>query len=80
MITLGKAIDLVGTTRPTMGKAIDSHVRAQILVEVTGKQRDRVYAYRKTRTLAAAGETASAAYVDGPPSSSSSRHASTSPS
>jgi Fic family protein len=46
MITLSAAIDLLGTTKPTAAKAIDALVRAAILEEITGKLRDRVYAYR----------------------------------
>ena len=45
-ITLGAAIDLLGTTKPTAAKAIDALVRAAVLEEITGKRRDRVYAYR----------------------------------
>ena len=34
------------TTKPTAAKAIDALVQAGILQEITGKRRDRVYAYR----------------------------------
>jgi Fic family protein len=47
MITLPTAIQLLNTTKPTAGKAIDALCRAGVLREVTGKQRNRVYAYRK---------------------------------
>ncbi|MCP4786573.1 MAG: Fic family protein [Fuerstiella sp.] len=46
MITLASGTKLVGATKPTTGKAIDSLCQAGILREVTGKKRDRVYAYR----------------------------------
>jgi Fic family protein len=46
MITLATATELVGATKPTAGKAIDSLCQAGILQEITGKKRDRVYAYR----------------------------------
>jgi Fic family protein len=45
MITIGIAMELLETTKPTAGKAIDALVQAEILQEITGKQRDRVYAY-----------------------------------
>jgi Fic family protein len=46
MVTIGIAIELLGTTKPTAAKAIDALVRAGVLHEITGKRRDRVYAYR----------------------------------
>jgi len=46
MITLAKAMELVGATKPTTGKAIDALNKAGILKEITGKKRDRIYAYR----------------------------------
>ena len=45
MVTLPAAMDLLKTTKPTAGKAIDALCKAGILKETTGKQRDRVYAY-----------------------------------
>jgi len=45
MITLAAAIKLLGTTKPTAIKALDSLQRAGILRETTGRQRDRIYAY-----------------------------------
>lgn len=45
IITLPRTLSLLGTTKPTAGKAIDALCRAGILHETTGKQRDRVYAY-----------------------------------
>ena len=46
MISLAAAIDLLGTTKPTAAKAIDALAQAGIIEEITGKRRDRVYAYR----------------------------------
>ena len=45
VITLPRAMELLKTTKPTAGKAIDALCRAGILAETTGRQRDRVYAY-----------------------------------
>jgi hypothetical protein len=36
---------LLATTKPTASKAIDALQQANILREITGKQRDRIYAY-----------------------------------
>lgn len=47
MVTAAKALEMTGSTKPTTNKAIDVLVEAGILEEVTGKQRDRIYAYRK---------------------------------
>lgn len=47
MITAAKALELTASTKPTTNKAIKSLVEAGILEEITGKQRDRIYAYRK---------------------------------
>lgn len=46
IITLPRTIELLKTTKPTAGKAIDALCKAGILGETTGRQRDRVYAYR----------------------------------
>lgn len=46
MVTAQKAIEMIGGTKPTINKAIDALVEAKILEEITGKQRDRIYAYR----------------------------------
>ena len=45
MVTLPGVMDLLKTTKPTAGKAIDALVKAGVLKETTGKQRDRIYAY-----------------------------------
>jgi Fic family protein len=46
IVTVSSAIDLLKTTKPTASKAMDALCQAGILHEMTGKQRDRVYAYR----------------------------------
>lgn len=46
IITMPMAIDLIGYSKPTAIKAIDALCKAKILEEITGKRRDRVYAYR----------------------------------
>ncbi len=45
IVTLPRAMELLKTTKPTAGKAIDALCQAGILAETTGRQRDRVYAY-----------------------------------
>ena len=45
IITLPRTLELLKTTKPTAGKAIDALCKAGILGETTGRQRDRVYAY-----------------------------------
>jgi Fic family protein len=45
IVTSPRAMELLKTTKPTAGKAIDALCKAGILVETTGRQRDRVYAY-----------------------------------
>ena len=45
MVTLPRAMELLETTKPTASKAIEALRKLKILREVTGKQRDRVYAY-----------------------------------
>jgi hypothetical protein len=37
---------LVPSTRPTAGRAIDLLVRAGVLQEISGRKRDRTFAYR----------------------------------
>jgi hypothetical protein len=38
---------LLTTTKPTAGRAIDALEAAGVLVETTGRRRDRSFAYRK---------------------------------
>lgn len=46
MVTLPSAGQLLAASSPTAGKAIDLLLQLGILHEMTGKRRDRVYAYR----------------------------------
>jgi Fic family protein len=47
MVTLASAGKLLNTTKPTALKALDALCKAGVLHEITGKRRDRVYAYRR---------------------------------
>lgn len=47
MITAAKAIEMLGTTKPTMNKAIQALEQAGILEEITGKPRNRIFSYRR---------------------------------
>lgn len=46
MITLGLCMDLLKTSKPTAVKTIDALRHAGVLREITGRRRDRVYAYQ----------------------------------
>ena len=46
MVTLSLAMKLLRISKPTVGKAIDALCQAGVLHEITGKRRDRIYAYR----------------------------------
>lgn len=47
MVTLGTVLELLDVTKPTATKAIAALQAAGILHEITGKKRDRVYAYQE---------------------------------
>ena len=47
IVTVTAAMTLVATTKPTAGKAIDLLVAAGVLVETTGRKRDRSFVYRR---------------------------------
>lgn len=47
VVTVARVSKLLKITAPTARKAVDVAVNAQILREVSGKQRDRVFAYHK---------------------------------
>lgn len=53
MITLPRSMELLKTTKPTAGKAIDVLRRVGVIAEITGKKRDRVYAYQSYLKLLA---------------------------
>jgi Fic family protein len=46
IVTVASATSSLETTKPTAGKAIEQLVAAGVLVESTGKRRDRCFAYR----------------------------------
>lgn len=46
VVTVASAMKLVETTKPTASRAIDLLVAAGVLVEMTGKKRDRSFAYQ----------------------------------
>jgi Fic family protein len=46
VVTIASAMKLVETTKPTASRAIDLLVAAGVLVEMTGKKRDRSFAYQ----------------------------------
>ncbi len=45
-VTLARSIELLQTSKPTAVKAIDALQKAGVLHEITGRRRDRVYAYK----------------------------------
>ena len=46
IVTVGSAMKLLDTSKPTATRAIETLTRIGILVEMTGKKRDRSFAYR----------------------------------
>ena len=46
VVTVASVMKLVGTTKPTAGRAVDLLVAAGVVLETTGKKRDRSFAYR----------------------------------
>ncbi|MFP4598564.1 MAG: Fic family protein [Persicimonas sp.] len=46
VVTATNAIELLDTSRPTAGKAISVLEEAGVLIEVTGRQRDRIFHYQ----------------------------------
>jgi Fic family protein len=46
VVTVASVMKLVETTKPTAGRAIELLVAANVLVETTGKKRDRAFVYR----------------------------------
>jgi Fic family protein len=45
IVTIGRAVELLATTKPTANKAIGVLVDAGVLVETTGRRRDRTFGY-----------------------------------
>ena len=46
LATIGSVANRLHTSFPAVSRAVDLLVEARVLVEVTGRSRDRVYAYR----------------------------------
>jgi len=46
IVTVASAIQLLKTTKPTATRAIDAMAKLGILIETTGKKRDRSFAYQ----------------------------------
>ena len=44
-MTVGRAVELLATTKPTANKAVAALVNAGVLVETTGRWRDRTSGY-----------------------------------
>jgi len=55
IITVAQAVKLLKTTKPTATKAVSGLVDAGILVETTGRRRDRAYSYKAYLNLLRAG-------------------------
>jgi len=45
MVTIGKALELLAATKPTASKPVAALVDAGVLVESTGRRRDRTFGY-----------------------------------
>lgn len=46
IVTIATVMRLLGTTKPTAGRAVEVLARAGVLAETTGRRRDRWFAYR----------------------------------
>lgn len=46
VVTVASVMKLVETTKPTSGRAVELLVAAGVLVETTGKKRDRSFVYQ----------------------------------
>ena len=55
IITVAEAVKLLKTTKPTANKAVSGLVDAGILVETTGRRRDRAFGYEAYLNLLRAG-------------------------
>ena len=58
ILTVAGAMDRIGTTEPTATRPIETLVTAGVLVEITGRKRDRRFAYDNYLSLLR-GDTAS---------------------
>ena len=55
IITVAGAVELLKTTKPTATKAVAGLVEAGVLVETTGRRRDRSFSYQACLDLLRAG-------------------------
>lgn len=55
IVTVGSVVRLLNTTKPTATKAVSGLMEAGILVEITGRRRDRSYSYQAYIDLLRAG-------------------------
>lgn len=55
VLTIKSVVELCGTTKPTASKAVESLSESGILVEVSGRSRDRVYQYASYLDILRAG-------------------------
>jgi Fic family protein len=55
IVTVGSVVKLLNTTKPTATKAVSGLTEAGILVEITGRRRDRCYSYQAYLNLLRAG-------------------------
>ena len=55
IVTVFTVMRTLETTKPTAGRAIEALQAADVLVETTGRRRDRSYAYQKYLALLSAG-------------------------
>jgi Fic family protein len=46
IVSVARAMRILDVSKPTAGRAIEAAAEAGVLVETTGKQRDRAWAYR----------------------------------
>jgi Fic family protein len=47
IVSVAFAIERLGVSKPTAGRAVDALAQARVLVEVTGRKRDRSWAYQR---------------------------------
>ena len=45
ILTIARVVDLLSITKPTTNKAVSTLVDAGVLVETTGRRRDRTFGY-----------------------------------
>jgi Fic family protein len=55
IITIARAVDLLGTTKPTATKAVDLLVSTGVLAETANRRRDRQFGYTAYLTRLRAG-------------------------